>query len=190
MIRLTLLSILLLTPLLAYKDAAYIGTYGSIQSGSIERQNTTWDLENDGTVQGFRWGLSGNRDAYALGKFRYEIAYEQRSFEYTQGGQKIQRGGDHISTSFAWGQNLDWLLNHEIVPYFRVGGGLGSFSSFSRGSNMLLGVGVVYTMRHFELTLGVDREFWQLSGTKIPYKTLIENDAILHNFHAGINWRF
>ncbi len=190
MIRTLLLTALLATALLAYKDSAYLGTYGTILSGDLDRGGTSWDLENDGTIQGFRWGISRNRDIYALGKFRYEIAFERRAFSYKSGGESFERGGDHLSTSFAWGQNMDWLLNHEVVPYFRIGGGLGNFSSFSRGSNLLLGVGVVYTMRHFELTAGVDREFWQLGGFKIPYNTLLDHDAIVHNFHAGVNWRF
>jgi hypothetical protein len=188
LIRFLLLIALLSVSVFGYKDNAYLGLFGSTLSGDADEGG--WSVENDGTLQGFRWGLNHNRDIYALGKLRYEVAYSQRDLLFKEGGSQSAQSGNFLSGSIGWGQNLDWLLNHEIVPYIRIGAVLGSFEDFDRGTALSLGVGVAYTMRYFEITTGVDREFWQLNGTKIPYKTFYENDAQLDLFHAGINWRF
>lgn len=188
--RALLITLLFSTLVFAYKDAFFMGVYQSIQDGEGTSDDYDHTIESRENQNGFRLGWDKNSDETQLAKTRYELAYEKRALEYSLGGAKTEADGWRLSGSIGWGYNVDWLLTHEIVPFVRLGAGMGRFDDIGRGTDMTLGIGMVYTTRRFEILAGVDREFWQLSGTKFPFRNFVENDLVIHNFHAGVNIRF
>lgn len=177
-----------------------MGVYQSTQQGTLDTRGDKLFSEGSSVVEhdlssrenknGFRLGWDINSDHTPQAKTRYELTYEQRAFEYELNGQKKEGDAWRLGTSMSLGYNLDWLLTDEIVPFFRVGAGLGTFHGVGNGTDLALGVGIVYATRRFEILAGVDREFWLLEGTKFPFNNLFDNEAIIHNVHLGVNVRF
>ncbi|MGE4294752.1 MAG: hypothetical protein AB7E49_03530 [Campylobacterales bacterium] len=188
--RIFLILSLLSTLLFAYKDAFYLGLYHATQNGGGSSDKMEHDLQSQEGQMGFRFGWDQNSDETHLSKTRYEFAYEKRALEYTRDGAATEGDGYRLSASASWGYNVDWLLTDEIVPFFRLGIGAGEMETMGNGTDLSLGLGVAYVTRRFEVLAGIDREFWQLSGTRFPFSNLTHNDAIVHNFHVGVNVRF
>lgn len=187
----SLLTVFFLSTLLfAYKDAFYLGLYQSTQEGGGTSDKMKHDVQSRENQNGFRFGWDKNSDETHRAKTRYEFAYEKRALEYTKDGTTQEGDGYRLSASASWGYNVDWLLTDEIVPFFRLGAGAGKMEKMGNGTDLSLGLGVAYVTRRFEVLAGVDREFWQLSGTRFPFNTLFENDAVVHNYHLGLNVRF
>jgi hypothetical protein len=173
-----------------YKDAFYLGAYGGALEGALEKSDKI-DLENDAYLQGFRLGWNNNMKSSFQSKIRWELYYERRDFAYEfDGADKIEDGW-HAGASVALGYNLDWFLTTELTPYFKIGMGLGGFGDdFSNGSNLNLGVGLALSLRYFELTAEVKREFWQLKGYRFAFHTPFTNDGSIDVVSAGLNFKF
>ncbi|MDR2152465.1 MAG: hypothetical protein LBO72_06565 [Helicobacteraceae bacterium] len=174
----------------AYKDAFYIGAYGGAIDGTLEKKEET-DLSDKTYLQGFRLGWNNNMQSSFFAKIRWELFYERRDFEYDFNGANKEEDGWHAGASVAFGYNVDWFLTRELVPYFKIGAGLGGFGEdLEDGSNLHLGVGLVFSFRYFELTAEARREFWQLSGYRIPFQTPFSNDGSIDVLSAGLNFKF
>lgn len=198
--RIFLLLLLFFAPLFAYKNAFYIGAYLSMHDGKFERggndifnlgeEKVDHELSDNSLGQGFRFGWHNNSSHTNLAKTRYEFFYEKRDIKYKVDNNEEIKSGYHLGFSMSFGYNLDLMTTHEIVPYIKLGIGAGNFKGIGNGSETILGVGVAYVTRYFEIIAGADREFWQLSGLKIPLDTPVDNDGYLHNYHLGLNFRF
>ncbi|MDR0665027.1 MAG: hypothetical protein LBF86_05845 [Helicobacteraceae bacterium] len=174
----------------AYKDAFYIGAYGGVLDGTLEKESRT-DLENQSPIRGFRLGWNNNMRSSFSAKIRWELFGEQRYFKYDFNGANKEEKSWHAGASVAFGYNVDWFLTRELVPYFKIGAGLGGFGEdLGDGSNLHLAAGVVFSLRYFELTAEARREFWQLSGYRIPFQTPFTNDGSIDVLSAGLNFKF
>lgn len=191
---------LLFLPLFAYKNAFFVGGYNSNQDGKIEASGSSvFDLDgNDqqhkvsssNKPNGMRFGWHNNSDHTNLHKTKYEFFYEKRYLTYKLQNNKYETTGYHLGFSIAVGYNLDLLTTHEVVPYFKIGAGAGKFNKLGSGTDLMAGVGIGYITRYFELTAGIDREFWQLSGLRFPFSTPFNNNGYIHSYHLGLNIRF
>ncbi|MDR1912560.1 MAG: hypothetical protein LBQ52_09500, partial [Helicobacteraceae bacterium] len=133
-----------------YKDAFFIGGYGGLLDGTLEKSAKA-DLESDTYIEGVRLGWNNNMRSPFLGKVRWEFYYERRDFTYDFEGAKKTEDGWQAGASVALGYNVDWFLTQELVPYFKIGSGIGGFGGdYENGSNLNLGVGVAFAFRLFE----------------------------------------
>jgi hypothetical protein len=160
-VRFCLLILFFCANAFAYKDSFYIGAYGALIDGTLDKKVKA-DLESEAYLRGVRLGWNNNMRSPFLAKIRWEFFGERRDFTYKVGGEEKTKDGWHAGASVSLGYNVDWLLTQEIVPYIKFGAGVGNFDKdFEDGSNLHLGVGLAFSFRYFELTAEARREFWQ-----------------------------
>jgi hypothetical protein len=192
----------------AYKDAFYLGYYGGIIDGSLEKGEAKHEFESDGALKGGRIGWNNNTRSHFLAKIRWEIFYEERFFK-RENLEKIiaaspnltaaekdaissrRRHSWHSGANVALGWNTDLFLTAELVPFVKMGFGLGKFDEeLGHGSNMHLGVGAALALRYAEITVEARREFWQLKGFRLPFKAPFSGEGSIDHLSAGINIKF
>lgn len=181
------------TQLFAFKDAFYIGATRGYSEGTVrtkELTKTREDYQANADISGLKFGSDLNLNRSHQLKGRWEYALEKRLYTYEKNDVQYDAEGYHLGIAFLWGYNLDFMLNDEFVPFFKLGYGLSNSTEVEDSYEAVYGIGFHFITKYFELGGGVDRENVEYGGVRF-YPDLFKESATTGvNAYINLNIRF
>jgi len=180
--------------LFAYKDAFYFGLSKGYSEGVSENHKIT-DARKEYAVSSefsaLRFGPDFNFDRRHQLKGRWEFSIDERAYTYTAKDRtEYEEKGNRFGVAFLWGANIDFLLNDEFVPFFKLGYGLSNTTKIDNAYDGVYGVGFYFVTRYFEIGAGVDMEHRDFGGPRFDYEIFKNSAESFSTSYINLNFRF
>ncbi len=184
-----------LQSLYAFKDTFYLGlSQGSVKSSGVnsrlEGSTGTNYKDITGSSSGLKFGPDFNLDRAHQLHLRWEMFLDRRNYNYHSGSAYESLDAWHAGVAAVIGHNIDILLNDDIVPFIKIGYAINDGEKLGQGSEAILGLGLLYMTKHFEIGVGVDYEGKAWEGLTINTNYYYDSRETAYNSYLMINYRF
>ncbi|MDQ1339179.1 MAG: hypothetical protein QG567_330 [Campylobacterota bacterium] len=190
---LTLLTVMH-SQLFAFKDGFYFGLSKGYMQGESknkkldETTKATYDVAAD--ITSLRFGPDFNFDRAHQLKGRWEFTIDQRSYIYTDKNDiEYEKLGNRFGVAFLWGTNIDFLLNEEFVPFFKLGYGIANTSKIDETYDAVYGVGFYFVTKYFEVGAGYDVENRDFGGVRVNHEIFWDAYETFGTSYINLNFR-
>ena len=181
------------SPLFAFKDAFYFGFSKGYNDGisknkKLDDTKKEYDIKSE--ITGIRLGTDFNFDREHQLKGRWEFSFDERAYIYTANDDvENEEKGNRLGVAFLSGMNIDFLLNDEFVPFFKIGYGISNTSSISNAYDGVYGIGFYFVTKHFEIGAGIDVVHRDFGGFRFDHEIYKEAAESFNTSYINMNIR-